>query len=167
MENTLRRPTRTPMPVEPRFWKYTKVGEVDECWEWIGHRDEKGYGCLRVGGRRGRIHKAHRISAAIHLGLDLANSSTLVCHKCDNPSCVNPAHLFLGTWADNTRDAAQKGRMAHGSRHHNSKLTEADVLDIRAALASGASQSAVGRRFGVTQCTVSAIARKVWWKHVL
>jgi hypothetical protein len=99
-----------------RFW--TRVEKTDGCWLWTGGL-VSGYGSLRVGGRL-RI-KAHRASWWIHNGGDVPSSTTFVCHHCDNPPCVRPDHLFLGTAADNMQDAANKSRMAAGPRH-GSKL---------------------------------------------
>lgn len=105
----------------------------------------------------------------------------VVMHTCDNRRCVNPTHLRLGTPADNTRDAAAKGRMPTGDRngsrlhpesrprgqgHYKSKLTDNDVLTIRRRCAAGETQEALAREFGLAQPNISAIVRRVSWAHV-
>lgn len=143
------------------FESRLKPNDATGCIEWQGARDKNGYGTLRSGGRD---HKAHR------LAYENANGAIpdgrLVCHSCDNPACCNPAHLFLGTSADNTRDMVTKGRSLRGSRSHNAKLTESDIPKIRALLASGISQQAIGSAFGVVQTVISRIHLRTTWSHV-
>lgn len=122
-----------------KFW--AKVNKDGECWEWTGAADYDGYGQLKI---KGKMHTAHRMS------WELANGpiprgegphGTCVLHKCDNPSCVNPAHLFLGTHQDNVTDKVTKGRQSHtrGSAHGNSKLSESQVSAIRYSFSTGVS----------------------------
>jgi hypothetical protein len=99
---------RTPTPIEVRFWNFVPDKPSDECWEWTGRRNELGYGTIRETSGS-RLIRAHRVSASIHLA-DYSES-LLVCHHCDNPPCVNPSHLFMGTHRDNTLDGWEKGRI--------------------------------------------------------
>lgn len=132
-----------------RLMSRTVVNEKTECWEWTGQRWGRGYGTLSV---MGRHRSAHRFSYEIHNG-PIADGM-LVCHHCDNPVCVNPKHLFLGTHAENAADRNAKGRQA---RH---KLTEADVIAIRAA---NGTQREVAAKFGVSKALISMIrAGKSW-----
>lgn len=109
------------LSLEDRFW--SKVDKSGECWLWTGSADESGYGSFRVGKK---IEYAHRVSYSIANGVSLSwegySAKSSVCHRCDNPRCVNPAHLFLGTHTDNMSDCVSKGRKnaptgdRHGSR---------------------------------------------------
>lgn len=107
-----------------RFWSKVAVKELDECWEWQAGKAGGGYGTFRV---HHKMWQAHRVAWALTYGP--IPKGLFVCHRCDNPGCCNPYHLFLGTNADNLRDAAKKGRIG--------KLTKDDVLEIRRLLEEG------------------------------
>lgn len=142
-----------------------RVTGATDCWTWSGAVTRKGYGRLSVDGRN--IY-AHRLSYELHRGP--VPDGMLVCHHCDNPPCVNPEHLFVGTAKDNHADAVAKGRMdrpdgtmPRGNQHWCAKLSEADVLAIR----KGAdNHSATARRFGVSERTVRDIRAGRTWKHL-
>lgn len=106
-------------------WTRVDIREPDECWPFLGARNAKGYGQMRV---KMRQHPAHRLAYATATGTEPGDLCVL--HRCDNPPCCNPAHLFLGTHGDNNRDTAAKGRTARGELHHKAKLTAEQVRTI-------------------------------------
>lgn len=138
------------------------------CWEWLGERTRFGYGSITLGQRRlgNRIRVgAHRYFYEHLVGA--IPSGKRVCHSCDNPGCVNPEHLWLGTDADNMADMRQKGRAGRkgpdGSRNAASKLTEAQVIEIRS---SNLPPKRLAERFNVSELTVRYALRRVTWKHI-
>lgn len=144
---------------EERFWR--KVAKGDGCWEWRGHRSTNmGHGILKSGPRGAcRQEYAHRVSWELHFGP--IPDGLNVCHSCDNPPCVNPAHLWLGTDADNMADRDRKGR--HGSI----KLTADQVRAIRVRRAAGELTRPLAKAFGVSQSYVSMLSRGRARKHVV
>lgn len=96
--------------LDEKFW--SKVNKTETCWIWIGGKSSKGYGRLRIGSK---FFSPHRIV------MKCVDSSIDVCHKCDNPSCVNPDHLFIGTRKDNMQDASKKGRLTREKLYANKK----------------------------------------------
>ncbi len=148
-----------------RFWsKVDKSRGANLCWLWTAKLSPIGYGQLTIGSRTDGSKTcvgAHRFAWMLKHGP--IPSGLFVCHHCDNRACCNPAHFFLGTQADNIRDAAAKGRMPHGANHHQSKLTDDIVREIRSATGS---QRAIAVRFGVCKTTIGRIKRGEIWKHV-
>jgi uncharacterized protein (DUF433 family) len=145
-----------------RFWdKVAKAGE-DECWEWNGIRNDREYGLFYD---NGRYRRAHRISYRLSFG-PIPEGMTYVCHKCDNPSCVNPSHLFLGTPQDNMDDKIRKGRHHHGSTFSGSILSEVDVESIRRRRKSGESYPSIAKDYPVTTGVVRDAAVGKGWTHV-
>lgn len=155
-----------------RFWsKVDKSAGPDGCWLWTAAILATGYGGFKY---RGKMVKAHRVAYELTLG---PLGSLLACHHCDNPPCVNPAHLFAGTHADNAADRNRKGRQStgnrvtyerrpRGARHPDAILTEAQVAQIRVELVQGASYAALAERYGVVKGNIAHIAKNVTWKHV-
>ena len=136
-----------------RFWD--KVKKTDNCWEWIAAKSWCGYGQFRYGDS---MKSAHRVALQLD-GIDIP-SGMCVCHHCDNPSCVNPDHLFLGTQTDNVADMHNKGRAtkASGEKHGNCTISELDVWLIRNVKSTNA---AIARFLGVSQSSVSGIRRGI------
>lgn len=152
------------IPIEDRFWsKVDRSGGEDACWEWQGNRHVSGYGSVR---HNGRVEKAHRVAYELMYGP--IPEGHYVCHHCDNPPCVNPAHLFAGTPAENSQDRERKGRRepARGSRSGMSKLTEFDVADILRRLQRGEKQKPIAALYGVDFTLISMIKRNKIWRHV-
>jgi hypothetical protein len=141
-----------------KFWQTVAVQESG-CWEWQASKKD-GYGRLRWDGNTPRY--AHRVAWQLTRG-DIPPGIE-VCHRCDNPPCVNPDHLFLGTHADNFADAVAKGRMHPGSKNYNALLSESDVRLIRQMAAEGTQGVALARRFGVHPNTIYAVLRGRTWR---
>jgi hypothetical protein len=149
---------------EEKFWAQVSPEPNTGCWLWTLACNFDGYGSAWF---KGALRRAHRVAWEMTHGP--IPGRAYVCHRCDVPACVNPAHLFLGTQTDNMRDMATKGRdrKARGSRVASSKLTEEQVASIRARYASGGvTQTDLSREFGVSQVMVSKIVRRAFWAHV-
>ena len=146
-----------------RFWM--KVSKTDSCWLWTGCVTDQGYGII--------THRQIDYIAS-RMAWELTNGpipdGLFVCHDCpggDNPRCVNPAHLFLGTPADNTADAVAKGRMAKGERCGQAKLTDATVVEIRGLYAAGGETfRSLASRFKVGYTAVRSAIHRLTWKHI-
>lgn len=134
------------------------------CWDWTASKDTHGYGHLRY---QGRIKLAHRMSYELHCGAIPAGMQ--VCHHCDNRICLNPEHLFLGTWRDNMIDKLAKGRQSRvrqpGSKNPLAKLSEADIRAIRADTTT--LQKDLAQRYGVSRPHISQIQSGGRWGHII
>lgn len=153
-----------------RFWG--KVKKSSYCWEWVGTKCSSGYGSLRiVDPKTGRstMVGAHRLAWEMHNGA--IQDGMHVCHSCDNPACVNPDHLWLGTHADNMNDRNRKGRAkggtAKGSAASQAKLMAADIMAIRQLASSGYLQKDLASAWGVHKATVNDIVLRKTWGHIL
>lgn len=175
------------VPVEGRFWDFVAKGEG--CWEWQAARDRGGYGVFSVTGKQVR---AHRLAFKLSTGIDPGEA--MVLHRCDNPPCVRPDHLWLGDAKANANDAAVKGRTARGDRngarlyperlrrgpmpyrdpatrprgsgHSNAKLTEEQVIEIRKLVGEGRTQRSVAVMFKVSPATICLAVSGINWAHV-
>lgn len=151
---------RNRVPLEERFWEKVKKSDHG-CWEWTACK-VFGYGKIGLGSGNGSA-QAHRVSWEIHFG-PIPNGLH-VCHRCDNPGCVRPDHLFLGTAADNMRDMTTKGRRALGPKMR-SPLTAEAVSEIVSRVRAGEEQKRLATEYGVSRATVCRIANGLRWAHV-
>ena len=149
--------------LDERFWSKTRYNRTTKCVEWVASKNSKGYGRFQLGGIIG-MQMAHRLSYEAHKGPIPAGLS--VCHSCDNPSCVNPDHLWLGTVKDNAEDAVKKGRYRNGERHVQATYTTEQVMGIRADYLAGRSVDEICNRYGVKPTFVHDIVGGRSWKHV-
>lgn len=152
------------MSLESRFWPKVDKRGPDDCWVWTGAVNEHGYGVMRPEGRRnGPTVKAHRVSVILD-GRDPVGLCVL--HSCDNPPCVNPRHLDLGTKADNTHDMLAKRRGLVGQRNGQAKLTDAQASEIRRRRNAGERRDRLAAEFGVSGAAITRIANGEGWRHV-
>ena len=131
------------------------------CLPWTGSAHPTGYGFLRINGRRVRAHRASWLLARGEIP-----PGAFVCHHCDNPQCVNVAHLYIGSPASNSADMVARNRSGKGSRHSGAKLTGAEVVAIREQWRGGATQYALAKKYGVTRSMVWRIVRRRAWTHI-
>lgn len=151
-------------PMIDRFW--AKVQKTDSCWLWTAAKNPKGYGVFCVDKKTNDNEQAHRVSYRLHYGEIPDNLRVL--HHCDNPTCVRPDHLFLGTDGDNMRDKVAKDRQHKGEQTPNSKLTNAQVIEIRQRYATGnISQAQLAREYGITSSTMGSLINGETWRHLL
>jgi len=146
-------------PLEERFWP--KVNKTKSCWLWVAGVNRQGYGKFSLDGK---TQRANRVSWEIHN--DSIPDGLCVLHKCDNTSCVNPDHLFLGTNKDNTQDMLAKGRHSGptGELNRHAKLTEKEVLEIRRTRTSP--PISLAAMFGISPRTVRDIVNLKTWRHI-
>lgn len=151
------------MRIETRFWAKVRKAGTEECWVWGAYRNARGYGKFGIGSV---VYLAHRVSWRLANGP--VPDGLCVCHHCDNPPCVNPAHLFLGSQSDNLQDMFRKSRArrALGERAPKAKLTESGVVRIRELRAGGRTLREIARLYGITEGTVRAAVTGRTWRHI-
>lgn len=150
---------RNRIPIELRFWTKVDKRGPNGCWLWTATTNQKGYGRIR---HNRKLQSAHRVSYELCIGP--VPDGLFVLHRCDNPRCVNPTHLFLGTNDENMADKASKGRQSrlHGDRNPNVKITAADAQAIKQ---STATRRELARRYGVCEGHVSHIRAGRSWRE--
>jgi len=171
----------TPATIK-RFWSHVQKSNPDNCWLWSAYRDKIGYGRFAIKQECGKYKSilAHRISFTLTSGTLPENLCVL--HKCDNPPCVNPNHLFLGTLQDNIDDMVAKGRQSkglssgsytkpesrtYGERNGCSKLTNEQITEMRERYIKGnVTQKLLGTEYGVDQSLISYIVNWKRWPHI-
>lgn len=150
-----------------RYWKMVVVRGADDCWEWVGAKSV-GYGRFKVEGR---------LVQATHVALNLdgrpIESGLFACHHCDNPKCVNPKHLFIGTRSDNMMDCSRKGRLASprldsivsGEKVGTSKLSNAEAQEMKARRANGTSTKELSAIYGLHITNVRRVLRGATYRN--
>ena len=140
------------------FWSRVDMTEEDACWSWMGPKTDRGYGVYAP--LPGVLLRTHRVAYALHNGG--IDDAMLVCHRCDNPICCNPKHLFLGTGSDNMQDMVAKGRNKpiSGERNPSAKLT---TEQVRTIYLDPRTNSEIANAYGIASSLASLIRlRKVW-----
>ena len=152
---------RGSIQVTKRFLEKVEYDTNVGCWWWSASLTKDGYGQFNY---NNKVHRAHRISYELHKGI--IPNNLLIRHTCNNPSCVNPNHLVLGTNQDNKNDCVKANRQAKGSKIKISVLKEPDIPLIKEMLKTGLSQRAIAKKFSVTKSTITAINLGKSWKHI-
>jgi hypothetical protein len=144
------------------FWAKVDKAGPNGCWLWTGTKVRLGYGQFRM---RNKRWQTHRLAYVLTYGPVPADK--FVCHKCDNPTCCNPDHMFVGTPADNMIDKMNKGRAPHGELNKMSRYTTAQVLEIRRLAAAGISERKIREVLGIGRGSVAQIIAGNTWRHLL
>jgi len=172
--------------LEKRFWSKVDKRGPDECWPWMASRLTAGYGQFWVGpGSKGKRHTAHRVAFVLGTRVDpgegRSRGSLVVCHRCDNPPCCNPAHLFVGTQHDNCLDMAIKGRstlgdrnpsrlyperLRRGERNQLSRLTDEQAREIASMPSSRDVCEELARKYGVHPMTIWRVRAGRTFAHI-
>lgn len=147
--------------IESRFWSKVAIIPEHSCWEWVGGKNNQGYGQLR----HGMESLAHRVSYKIHF-FELPKH-LCVCHICDNPGCVRPQHLFLGTRKENIKDRDLKERTAKGENHHAAKLKIKEIKEIKYICENHLkSQRQIAGLYKVSRRTIRDVLKNRSWGHL-
>jgi len=149
------------------FNKYVEVNNENKCWGWTASLSTHGYGQLHI---KGKTYRAHRVSYEIFNGKIPKN--TFICHKCNNPICCNPKHLYAGNAFTNTQDKIAAGVLysippRRGKDNNKTKLSEKKVSKIRVQIRKGISQRELAEKYKVTQSCINAIKVGKSWKHTI
>lgn len=155
-----------PQDVVDRFWNKVRFPEnVDDCWEWTAYKNRSGYGVFII---NNKTFSTHRLSWMFYNGP--IDADKLVCHKCDNRSCVNPNHLFIGTYKDNTQDMINKNRQKPplGQKNAFSTLLNSQVIEILNNVINGKynSVSEISDHYNVGLDCIYQIFKEINWKHI-
>jgi hypothetical protein len=140
--------------IEEHFWSKVNITDFFECWDWLGYRNNLGYGRLSF---KGRMTLAHRLSYTLSVGN--IPDGLLCLHRCNNPACCNPAHLYIGTDQDNTNDKVKAHRQY-------AKLSEKQVVEIIRLLKTGATQRDIADRFSTSRANIATINTGLTWKYI-
>ena len=154
---------RKPIPIEQRFWNKVDIRGKDECWNWTAAKNKLGYGFVMYN----RVcTQAYRVAWVLTYGGSIHD--VYLCHKCNNPSCVNPKHLYAGSHAENMRDkvAAGTARGLIGSKNPKAKLSERDVVKIKRELSRGVLVSKIANEYHIGWNAIWRIKRGIYWGHV-
>lgn len=144
-------------------WKRIYKRNENDCWEWEGYKDKDGYGTIHLEYKTRRVHRI-----VYELTYGSIPNRLYVLHKCDNPSCCNPNHLFIGTVQDNSDDQKRKRRTTVGDKHGRSKLTEKNILEIKRLYNTGDYyQSDLGKLFNISHQEISRIINNKRWRYLL
>ncbi len=135
------------------------VDPITHCWNWIGTLNGNGYGVTTY---QKKIRLVHRLMHEYYMN-NLTEEKPLVLHRCDNPKCCNPMHLYAGNHQDNMSDKSKRNRMAKGEKQGFAKLTEKQVIDIRKSIES---LSVIAKKYNVGNSTIWNIKHRKTWKHI-
>ncbi len=160
--------------LKERLYRHIDVKGSDDCWPFSGYLNKKGYGRIRIKiDGKWKYRPSHAVALELELGHPITGWG---CHRCDNPPCCNPAHIYDGNAATNADDCVTRKRhtyqqpnfpKARGERHPLAKLTESAVIDIRRRYAAGGiSQQALADEYGVNQTKISEVVRRRTWRHI-
>ncbi len=152
------------LPLIDRFFRYVGSKTPTGCILWTGCTNKRGYGVIGSGPPRHKMIVASRISYELFVGP--IPETLFVLHRCDNPPCINPVHLLVGTHADNLADMAAKGRSMRGELQHNAVLTSGDVREIRRRAAAGEYMKHLANEYHVNPQTVADAVHRKTWRHI-
>jgi hypothetical protein len=150
-----------------RFWNLVDIGKETECWNWMGKKTRGGYGrfLLNVSQNFREVYASRVAYKIAHKNLP---NTHFVCHTCDNPTCCNPAHLYLGTYTDNCNDKMIRHRhnCGRGETQGSSKLKEYQVLEIRKRVENGETQRSLCKEYNIDDATINHVVKRRSWKHI-